>query len=45
MKLRQTINNNAAKYSGIVYENANKIIVIKHGSLTIEQQEIKYKQN
>ena len=30
MKIRQTINNNAAKYSGIVYEDANKIIVIKH---------------
>ena len=32
MKIRQTINNNAAKYSGIVYENANKIIVIKHNA-------------
>lgn len=30
MKIRETINSNAEKFSAIAYEHQNKIVVVKH---------------
>lgn len=30
MKIRETINSNAEKFSAVVYEDQNKVIVVKH---------------
>lgn len=32
MKRRQTLNNNAESYTGVVYEDAGRIVVLKHDS-------------
>ena len=30
MKIRETINSNAEKFSAVVYEDQNKVVVVKH---------------
>lgn len=30
MKIRETINSNAEKYAAVVYEDQNKVVVVKH---------------
>jgi hypothetical protein len=32
MKIRETINSNAEKYSAVAYEHQNKVVVVKHNT-------------